>query len=739
MEFPNVLSYEQAQDLERVFSKDEIKQAVWDYGLDKSPSPDGFTFGFYHRFWSLLEDEVVDAVCYFFNNGFYLKGINSSFIALIPKSQGADMVKDFRPISLIGSIYKIIAKLLANRLVTVLDGLPNEVQSAFIANRQILDGPFMLNELIHWCKVKKTQSMIFKVNFEKAFDSVCWDFLDDILKKFRFGSRWRDWIQSCLNSSRGSLLVNGSPILEFQFSKGFKQGDPLSPLLFILVMKSLHLSFQNVVNAGLFKGVVLDSFLQTSHLFYADDVVFIGQWVLKSLFSYLGVNIGGHMTRIKSWDVVINKVLNRLSKWKMNVLSTGGRLMLLKSGLGLTPIYYMSMAIMAIHGDDGKLGNPNKYSFPSNWIDIIRAIHLLNNKGIDLLSFVNKKIGNGKNLGGEMQLLSLYFLEFMLLSRLGSELSQMASLQSYLEGIILPNLLDRWVWSLLRDGEFFVSSARNLIDDKTLGMAGSKTQWCKFVSIKANILSWRVKLNNLPTRLNLSRRVITEYLVNISKRRAFGSLNEDILKITILTTNTPYPSRKIRRIRACTHQRPQRKPVQRRPIRHIGYIACEYSGRYQTWRHFKALSLDKLRSPDFNSFSNQEYSEEEVAETMAETMKQYMSKTRDDYGSGVARPKIEDKDNFELKGQFLKELRTNTFSGSDHEDANEHIEKVLEIVDLFHIQNITIDQVMLRAFPMSLTGSGSRWLRNEPTGSIITWDGLKTKFLNKYCLPARTA
>ncbi|GJT97924.1 retrovirus-related pol polyprotein from transposon TNT 1-94 [Tanacetum coccineum] len=137
-------------------------------------------------------------------------------------------------------------------------------------------------------------------------------------------------------------------------------------------------------------------------------------------------------------------------------------------------------------------------------------------------------------------------------------------------------------------------------------------------------------------------------------------------------------------------------------------------------RHFKTLSLDKLRSPDFNLFSDQEYLEEEVAETMAETMEKYMSKTRADYGSGVARPKIKGKDNFELKGQFLKELRTNTFSGSDHEDANEHIEKVLEIVDLFHIPNMTIDQVMLRSFPMSLTRAASRWLRNEPTGSITT-------------------
>ncbi|GJX72500.1 hypothetical protein Tco_0309671 [Tanacetum coccineum] len=138
-------------------------------------------------------------------------------------------------------------------------------------------------------------------------------------------------------------------------------------------------------------------------------------------------------------------------------------------------------------------------------------------------------------------------------------------------------------------------------------------------------------------------------------------------------------------------------------------------------RHFKTLSLDELRSPDFNSFSDQEYSEEEVAKTMVETMEQYLSKTRADYGSGVARPKIEDKDNFKLKGKFLKDLRTNTFNGLDHEDANEHNEKVFEIVDLFYIPNITIDQVMLRAFPMSLTGAASRWLRNEPTGSITTW------------------
>ncbi|GKF64642.1 RNA-directed DNA polymerase, eukaryota [Tanacetum coccineum] len=157
------------------------------------------------------------------------KGRNASFIALIPKIQDAKVVKDFRPISLIGSLYKIIAKILVNRLVMVLGDLVSEVQFAFIANRQILDGPFILNELIQWCKSKKKQTMIFKIDFEKAYVSVRWDYLDDVLEKFGFGSKWRGWIHNCLHSSKGSILVNGSPTDEFHFRRGLKQSDPLSP------------------------------------------------------------------------------------------------------------------------------------------------------------------------------------------------------------------------------------------------------------------------------------------------------------------------------------------------------------------------------------------------------------------------------------------------------------------------------------------------------------------------------
>nr|GFA52616.1 RNA-directed DNA polymerase, eukaryota [Tanacetum cinerariifolium] len=320
-------------------------------------------------------------------------GGNSSFITLIPKIPNANMVKDFRPISPIGSVYKIVAKVLANWLVMVLGDLVSNTQSAFVKDRQILDGSFILNELVQWCKKKRKQSMIFKVDFEKAYDSVRWDFIDTILKKFEFGDKWCNWIGSCLQSSRGSVLVNGSPTSEFQFFKGHKQGDPVSPFLFILVIESLHVSFQRVVDAGFFTGIMLDTSISVTHLFYADDFIFMGQcnranidtitrvldvfhrasglrinmnksklmgisvesskveqavekigcMDLKMPFKYLGSKVGDLMSRTISWNEVLECMVARFSRWKLKTISIGGRLTLLKSVLGSIPIYHMSM------------------------------------------------------------------------------------------------------------------------------------------------------------------------------------------------------------------------------------------------------------------------------------------------------------------------------------------------------------------------------------------------------------
>ncbi|GKA91079.1 hypothetical protein Tco_0812949 [Tanacetum coccineum] len=130
------------EDLERTATYDEIKKAVWDCGTNKYPGPDGFSFEIFRRYWDIINQDVVDVVHLFFSTSSFPPGCNSSFIALIPKTQEAKTVKDFRPISLIGSMYKIIAKILANQLSLVISDLVSDVQSDFVSNLQILDGPF---------------------------------------------------------------------------------------------------------------------------------------------------------------------------------------------------------------------------------------------------------------------------------------------------------------------------------------------------------------------------------------------------------------------------------------------------------------------------------------------------------------------------------------------------------------------------------------------------------------------
>nr|GEZ05280.1 RNA-directed DNA polymerase, eukaryota [Tanacetum cinerariifolium] len=166
--FTNRLSTEQAVDMDRKVSRDEIRIAIWNCGENKSPGPDGYLFEFFRRYWRFVGPDFCFAVECFFDNSKFPKGCNLSFIALIPKVMDAKFVTDFRPISLIGCVYKVVTKILANRLATVILDLISDIQSAFVANKQILDGPFILNELLAWCKKKKKQAMVFKVDFAKA-------------------------------------------------------------------------------------------------------------------------------------------------------------------------------------------------------------------------------------------------------------------------------------------------------------------------------------------------------------------------------------------------------------------------------------------------------------------------------------------------------------------------------------------------------------------------------------------
>ena len=172
-----------------LFSVDEVKAAVWDCDSFKSPGPDGVNFGFIKEFWHILKDDIMRFVSEFHRNGKLTKGINSTFISLIPKVDCPRRLNDFRPISLVGSMDKILAKLLANRLKVVLGSVVSESQSVFVHNGQILDGILIANEAVDEAKRCKKDLMMFKVDFEKAYDSVDWGYLDAVMAKMDSGMR----------------------------------------------------------------------------------------------------------------------------------------------------------------------------------------------------------------------------------------------------------------------------------------------------------------------------------------------------------------------------------------------------------------------------------------------------------------------------------------------------------------------------------------------------------------------
>ncbi|GJV35623.1 RNA-directed DNA polymerase, eukaryota [Tanacetum coccineum] len=369
------LSNDQCEFLERNFSREEIKRAVWDCSRDRASGPDGFTFKIFTSFWDLLEPNVTRFVKYFFITGTFPKGCNSSFIMLIPKVSNATLVIDFRPISLIGCQYKIIGKILANRLSMVIDSCISPEQSAFIKGRNILDGPLILNEVMAWYRKRKKPLMIFKVDFKKKFVSLRWDFLDLIMRKLGFEIKWHSWIKGCLINARSSIWVNGSPSNEFEISRGLRLGDPLSPFLFILAMEGLHALICKALNKGIYVGPNIgNDILFISHLIYADDVIFTGEWsrnnahnllcilrcfylvsdlkinvhksnifgicvfeedafvmanvigcgAVKLPFKYLGVPMGCNMSLCSNWENIIHKFQSKLSNWKAPLLLLGG-------------------------------------------------------------------------------------------------------------------------------------------------------------------------------------------------------------------------------------------------------------------------------------------------------------------------------------------------------------------------------------------------------------------------------
>ncbi|GJY98016.1 RNA-directed DNA polymerase, eukaryota [Tanacetum coccineum] len=479
--FPNRLNTVQAVELEAPLSRDEIHKAIWGCRENKSLGPDGFTFEFFCKFWDVVGPDLCIAIEWFFEHCSFSKGCNSSFIALIPKNLDSKIVSDYRPISLIGSLYKVVTKILANHLSMVISDLISDVQTAFLPNRQILDGPFILNELLSWCKQKNQQAMVFKVDFAKAYDSIRWDFLDDVLNCFGFGCKWR-----------------------------LKQGDPLAPYLFILVMEALHLSFSRAINAGIFTGVGVP----TPTIMAAAAT--IGCSIMETPFNYLGIMVGGNMSLIKSWDDTVSKLKSRLSKYKLKTLSIGGRFALLKSVLGSTPIYSMSLykvpkavlqSMEAIHRNffNGIQDDERKIA----WVKWSKVLASKKQGGLGVSSFyaLNRSLLVKWMWRFLSRVNSLWF--WVISAVHGSTILESHTYYSSTWSSIVKeiNLLkDHGTWDLNGDDVFRVRDVRNLLDTTFLPTDVTPTRWVKTIPIKINIFAWKVFLYRLPTRSNLNSR-----------------------------------------------------------------------------------------------------------------------------------------------------------------------------------------------------------------------------------------
>ena len=276
VQFPS-LPQREKESLVARFSEVEIKSAVWDCGGDKSPGPDGLNFNFIKLFWETLKPDFIRFMDEFYINGSFPKGSNASFIALIPKIKDPQSLNDYRPISLIGCVYKIVAKILAKRLALVLPHLIDERQTAFMKGRHILHGVLIANEVIAEAKLRKKPCMVFKVDFEKAYDSVSWGFLDYMLMRMGFCERWRKWINVCMSSATISILINGSPSQEFVPKRGLRQGDPLAPLLFNIVVEGLTGLMRLAVAKNLFSSYQVGKKKEEVNILqYADDTLFFG-------------------------------------------------------------------------------------------------------------------------------------------------------------------------------------------------------------------------------------------------------------------------------------------------------------------------------------------------------------------------------------------------------------------------------------------------------------------------------
>jgi len=251
------VSNEMNNELMAPFTREEVKAALFSIGDLKAPGPDGLHAIFFKRFWNMLGEDLENEVLQAVNSATIPEGWNETTIVLIPKVENPEKITQFRPISLCNVVYKVISKLLANRLKKVLPDIVSSYQSAFVPGILITDNLLVAYESINSIKKKQGKRGLcaVKLDMHKAYDRVEWIYLKPIMLKMGFHPRWVATVMSCVTSVKYNVRFNGMETDVFTPSRGLRQGDPLSPYLFLLVAEGLSSMLRGAETRGELEGV----------------------------------------------------------------------------------------------------------------------------------------------------------------------------------------------------------------------------------------------------------------------------------------------------------------------------------------------------------------------------------------------------------------------------------------------------------------------------------------------------
>ena len=257
-------------------SVEEIKATLWSMKVFKALSPDGLHARFFQRFWLIVGDSVVKEIQKIFKEKIVPEVLNRTHIALIPKVQGPELLNNYRPISLCNSVYKIITKVIVARLTPHLDQVVNLLQTTFVPNRRGTNNAIIVQELIHTISKAKGKEwyMAIKIDLEKAYEKLEWSFIRAMLMRINLPQDKIQLIMSCVTSVSISILFNRGTLESFHPCRCIRQGDPLSPYLFINCMDFLSQLIEEKCSEKLWTPVKSSkSGPAFSYLMFVDDVV----------------------------------------------------------------------------------------------------------------------------------------------------------------------------------------------------------------------------------------------------------------------------------------------------------------------------------------------------------------------------------------------------------------------------------------------------------------------------------